>query len=72
MLLYFFGALIPPLGILLYGRIMHAAFNALLWTYAIMTPGVLGLILWLGAAMHATYVIHDARTRPLRNNDFSL
>lgn len=62
MLLYLLGILIPPLGILLYGKIAHAGMNAILWTYAIITPGLVGLLLWFVAAFHATYIIREART----------
>ena len=62
MFLYIIGFLVPPLGILLYGRIVYAAFNALLWTYALVTPGMTGMILWLLAVSHASYIIHNART----------
>ncbi len=61
MLLYLLGIIIPPLGILMYGKIIFAALNAILWTYAIITPGMAGFLLWFAAASHASYVIHNAR-----------
>ncbi|MBL4801701.1 MAG: hypothetical protein JKY45_07380 [Emcibacter sp.] len=51
----------PPMAILLYGRIIYAAFNALLWTYAMVTPGMAGILLWTIAAIQASYIIHAAR-----------
>lgn len=62
MLLYLLGVCLPPLGILLYGKILPGIFNAALWTYALMTPGLLGLVFWFCASAHATYVINNARS----------
>ncbi len=67
MLLYLLGIIIPPLGILMYGRIVYAALNALLWTYAIITPGMLGFVVWIAAACHGFYVIHNARYGHLKS-----
>jgi len=61
MLLYLLGALIPPLAILVYGKIAHAGLSVILWTYAILTPDGLGMLLWICASLHATYIIRHAR-----------
>lgn len=61
MLLYLLAVLIPPLGILVYGKITQAALNALLWSYAFMTPGIWGVGLWLVASTHSAYIIRDCR-----------
>lgn len=67
MLLYLLGVLVPPLAILLYGKIVYAAFNALLWAYAILTPGMTGLLLWVFASLHASHVIYNARLSRIRH-----
>ncbi len=67
MLLYLLGVFIPPLAILLYGKIIYAAFNALLWTYAILTPGVAGMALWVVASLHASHTIYNARLSGIRH-----
>ncbi len=61
MLLYLLGILIPPLGILVYGKIAHAGLNGILWAYAILTPDMTGILLWIIASSHATYIIRHAR-----------
>jgi len=71
MILYLLGVIIPPIGILLYGKIVYAALNALLWTFAIITPGMLGIILWFCAAFHASYVIHHGRNGRLKKSNYS-
>ncbi len=67
MLLYLLGVLVPPLAILLYGKIVYAAFNALLWTYAILTPGMTGLVLWVVASLHASHIIYNARLSGIKH-----
>lgn len=62
MLLYLLGICMPPLALVLYGKIVPAAFNAIFWTYAITTPGITGIVFWLAATIHATSVIRYART----------
>ncbi len=61
MLLYLLGIILPPLAILVYGRILAAALNGMIWTYALLTPDLTGTIAWICASLHAAYVIHEAR-----------
>jgi len=68
MLLYILGAVLPPLAILVYGKIAQAGINGILWTYAMMTPGVVGILVWLCASIHASYIIRHARTRTSSGN----
>lgn len=62
MLLYFVGIIIPPLAILLYGKIIPAALNGIIWTYAIITPDLTGSLAWVCASFHASYMIYRARS----------
>ncbi|MCF8474934.1 MAG: YqaE/Pmp3 family membrane protein [Emcibacter sp.] len=70
MLLYLLGILIPPLAILVYGKITQAALNAILWTYAILTPDIWGILFWIIASSHATYIIRTARLGGFRRHDY--
>jgi len=72
MLLYLLGALLPPLAILVYGKITQAVVSGLLWTYAIMTPGMTGMLVWICASIHASYVIRNARTRRPHSGHYSV
>ena len=71
MLLYLLGIICPPLGILLYGRILHASLNAAVWGYALMTPDLMGLVLWFAAASHAAYIINNSRVIRTLDRDIS-
>lgn len=72
MLLYMLGIIVPPLAILLYGKILYAALNGVLWAAAIMTPGMMGLFLWLCASAQASYMIHNVRLGKIQGHDYSL
>lgn len=72
MLLYLLAIVFPPLGILVQGKIIQAAINGLIWGYALMEPGFLGLVLWFCAASHASYVINHARRSRFSSRDFTL
>lgn len=72
MLLYLLGALLPPLAILVYGKITQAAVNGLLWTYAIMTPDMTGILVWICASLHASYIIRCARTKRVGGGGYSV
>jgi len=67
-MIYLVALLLPPLSLLLYGRIFQAVFNLLIYALAwiaffvtLLFGGSLGFVLWLIAALHAIFVINDAR-----------
>lgn len=58
-MLYLLALLIPPLPILLSGRIISATLNAIIWLLAFPSLfffGV-GVLLWFVAAIHACLVV---------------
>jgi hypothetical protein len=67
-MIYLLALIFPPLALLLYGKIFQALFNLLIYGLAWVTffitllfGGSLGFVLWLVAALHAIFVINDAR-----------
>jgi Zn-dependent protease with chaperone function len=67
-MMYFLAIIIPPLALLLSGRIFHAVFNAILWGLSIFiflfTLGIASFIsspLWIIAVAHAVYLVYSRR-----------
>ena len=75
-MIYLIALLLPPLALLLYGKIFQAIFNLLLCLLAIVVgfiwlffAGAPGVIIWGIAALHAILAINaakkDARARAI-------
>lgn len=67
-MIYLVALILPPLALLLYGKIFQAIFNLLIYVLAwvaffvtLLLGGSLGFVLWLIAALHAIFVINDAK-----------
>jgi len=67
-MIYLVALILPPLALLLYGKIFQAIFNlliyALAWVvfvFSLFLGGSPGFVLWLIAALHAILVVNDAR-----------
>jgi hypothetical protein len=61
---YLPAILVPPLAILLQGRLFQAIFNAILWIgglLLILLPFVAGQAAWLIAVIWAMAVVHNRR-----------
>ncbi len=71
MLLYLLAVICPPLGILVHGKICHAAVNALVWAYAIVTPDLTGILMWIIASSHGAYIIRHGRMVRSLDSDIS-
>ena len=63
-MMYLLAIIIPPLALLLSGRLFHAIFNAILWGLSIVifvfTLGIASFIsspLWIIAVVHAVYLV---------------
>ena len=74
-MMYLLALVVPPLAILLSGRVFQAVFNALLWVLGLVLtilPFLVGLPLWGLAALWALLVVHNrkqsARDRRLVND----
>ena len=62
--MYLLAILVPPLAILLSGRVFQAVFNTLLWLLGlvlIVLPFVPGLMTWALAAAWALLVVHNRK-----------
>jgi len=63
-MLYLLALLVPPLAILLSGRVFQAVFNALLWVLGLallVLPFVPGLLTWAVAVAWAVLVVRSRR-----------
>ncbi len=63
-MLYLVALLVPPLAILLSGRLFQAVFNALLWVLGLallVLPFVPGLMTWAVAVVWAVLVVRSRR-----------
>jgi hypothetical protein len=68
-MMYLVAIVIPPLALVLTGRIFHAVISAVLWGLSILifvfSLGFGGFIsgpLWIIAVIHAVYLVHKSRT----------
>lgn len=75
-MIYLLAILLPPLALLVYGKVFQAIFNLLLCLLALLVgfiwlffAGAPGLIIWGAAALHAILAINaaqkDARARAI-------
>ncbi len=67
-MIYLVALILPPLALLLYGKVFQAIFNLLLYVlawvvfiFSLFLGGSPGFVLWLIAALHAILVINDAK-----------
>jgi uncharacterized membrane protein YvlD (DUF360 family) len=67
-MMYLLAIIIPPLALLLSGRLFHAVVNAILWGLSIVifvfTLGIASFIsspLWIIAVVHAVYLVYSSR-----------
>lgn len=67
-MIYLVALVLPPLALLLYGKIFQAIFNLLLYVlawvvfiFSLFLGGSPGLVIWLIAAAHAILVVNNAK-----------
>ncbi len=68
-MIYLLALLLPPLALLLYGKVFQAIFNLLLYIlawvvfiiFSLFLGGSPGFVIWLVAALHAILVINNAK-----------
>lgn len=67
-MIYLVALVLPPLALLLYGKIFQAIFNLILYVLAwvmffagLLFGGSPGFVIWLIAAAHAILVINNAK-----------
>jgi hypothetical protein len=67
-MIYLTALILPPLALLLYGKIFQAILNlvvyVLAWVvfvFSLFLGGSPGFVLWLIAALHAVLAINDAK-----------
>jgi hypothetical protein len=67
-MIYLVALILPPLALLLYGKIFQAIFNLLIYVlawvvfvFSLFLGGSPGFVLWLIAALHAVLAINDAK-----------
>jgi hypothetical protein len=67
-MIYLVALILPPLALLLYGKIFQAIFNLMIYILAwvaffvtLLFGGSVGFVLWLVAALHAILVINEAK-----------
>ena len=61
-MIYLVAILIPPLALLIEGKIFQAIINALFWILGIIFVVFGGFILWAITIIHAIIVVHGARS----------
>ncbi len=68
-MIYLLAILIPPLALLIEGKIFQAIINAVFWILGIVFVIMGGFILWAITIIHAIIVVHgsrsDARTQKI-------
>ena len=68
-MIYFLAIIIPPLALLIEGKIFQAIINAVFWIVGIIFVLFGGFILWAITIVHAAIVVHgsrsDARTQKI-------
>jgi uncharacterized membrane protein YqaE (UPF0057 family) len=74
-MIYLVALILPPLALLLYGKVFQAIFNLLLYALAwvaffatLLFGGSAGFVLWLIAALHALFVINDVKKNDVKKN----
>lgn len=67
-MIYLVALILPPLALLLYGKIFQAIFNLLIYIaawvvfiFSLLLGGSPGFVLWLIAALHAIFVINNVK-----------
>jgi hypothetical protein len=67
-MIYLVALVLPPLALLLYGKIFQAIFNLILYVlawvvfvFSLFLGGSPGFVIWLIAAAHAILVINNAK-----------
>ena len=68
-MMYLVAIIVPPLALLMSGRLFHAIINAILWGLSIVififSFGLGSFIsgpLWIIAVVHAVYLVHKERS----------
>lgn len=68
-MIYLLAIIVPPLALLIKGKVFQAIFNAVLWIIGIIFVIMGGWILWGITVIHAVIVVHgaqsDARTQKI-------
>ena len=68
-MIYILAIIIPPLALLIEGKIFQAIINAVFWIVGIIFVLFGGFILWAITIVHAVIVVHgsrsDARTQKI-------
>jgi len=60
-MMYILAVLLPPLALLLTGKIFQAIFNAALFIVGLVFLILGGWLLWLLCVLHAVFVVHGDR-----------
>jgi len=61
-MIYILAILIPPLALLIQGKIFQAIINAVFWILGIVFVIIGGWILWAITVVHAIIVVNGARS----------
>ncbi|MDY0871092.1 hypothetical protein [Dongia rigui] len=67
-MIYLVALVLPPLALLLYGKVFQAIINLVIYilawvvfVFSLFLGGSPGFVLWLIAALHAILVVNDAK-----------
>lgn len=67
-MIYLVALVLPPLALLLYGKVFQAVLNFVIYIFAwivfifsLFLGGSPGFVLWLVAAVHAILVVNDVK-----------
>ena len=67
-MIYLVALVLPPLALLIYGKVFQAIFNLLIYVlawvvffFSLFLGGSPGFVLWLIAALHAILAVNDAK-----------
>lgn len=67
-MIYLVALILPPLALLLYGKVFQAIFNLVIYllawvvfVFSLFLGGSPGFVLWLIAALHAILVVNEAK-----------
>ncbi|PCI47946.1 MAG: YqaE/Pmp3 family membrane protein [Alphaproteobacteria bacterium] len=61
-MIYLVAIFIPPLALIIEGKIFQAVINAVFWILGIVFVILGGFILWAITIIHAVIVVHGARS----------
>ncbi len=61
-MIYLLAIIVPPLALLIQGKIFQAIINALFWILGFVFLFFGGFILWAITVIHAVIVVHGARS----------